>query len=156
MSKVDRKRPLILVTNDDGITAPGIIALARALEDLGDVAVIAPDTNRSGISHAISLLRPLRARTVRPSWWTVDGTPTDCVYLAIHQLLERKPTVVLSGINAGPNMSYDVHYSGTLGAAVEGTLLGIPSIAVSLVDPVRASCSSVATALALSNRARPR
>ena len=128
------RRPFILVTNDDGVMAPGIEALAAELEQVGDVRVMAPDRNRSGVSHAISLLRPLRASEIRPHWWMVDGTPADCVYLGVHELLPRRPDLVVSGINAGPNMSFDVHYSGTVGAAVEGTLMGIPSIAVSLVD----------------------
>lgn len=132
-------RPLILVTNDDGVMAPGLRALAEAAATLGDVVVLAPDRNRSGVSHMISLLRPLRATEVQPSWWMVDGSPADCVYLGVHELLPRRPDLVLSGVNAGPNMSFDVHYSGTVGAAMEGTLLGVPSVAVSLTDPVRGS-----------------
>lgn len=128
-------RPLILVTNDDGILAPGIQALAEAASALGDVAVVAPDRNRSGVSHMISLMQPLRAQPVGEHRWAVDGSPADCVYLGIHELLPRRPDLVLSGVNAGPNMSFDVHYSGTVGAAMEGTLLGVPSIASSLIDP---------------------
>ncbi|MEO1233343.1 MAG: 5'/3'-nucleotidase SurE [Myxococcota bacterium] len=86
------------------------------------------------MSSAISLHRPLRALEVRPGWWSVDGTPADCVYLGAHELLPRRPSLVLSGVNAGPNMSFDVHYSGTVGGAMEGTLLGVPGIAVSLTD----------------------
>lgn len=130
-------RPLILVTNDDGVMAPGIAALAAELETIGDVRVLAPDRNRSGASHAITLLRPLRAHKIRPNWWMVDGTPADCVYLGVHEVLPRRPDLVVSGINAGPNLSFDVHYSGTVGGAMEGTLLGIPSIAVSLTNPRR-------------------
>ena len=133
------ERPLILVTNDDGVAARGIEALARAAKDLGEVVVFAPDRNRSGVSHMISLMAPLRCIEVRPGWWQTEGTPADCVYLAVHGLLDRKPDLVLSGVNAGPNLSFDVHYSGTVGAAFEGTLLGIPSIAVSLTDPVNGS-----------------
>lgn len=132
-------RPLILVTNDDGVMAPGLRALAEAADGVGDVVVLAPDRNRSGVSHMISLLRPLRAHAVRERWWMVDGSPADCVYLGVHELLPRKPDLVLSGVNAGPNMSFDVHYSGTVGAAMEGTLLGVRSVAVSLVDPQRGS-----------------
>ena len=132
-------RPLILVTNDDGVMAPGIAALASALSSLADVIVMAPDRDRSGVSHAITLLQPLRAHEIRPHWWMVDGSPADCVYLAIHEMLPRRPDLVLSGINAGPNLSFDVHYSGTVGAAMEGTLLGIPSVAVSLTDPKEGS-----------------
>jgi 5'-nucleotidase len=128
----DPHRPLILVTNDDGIQAPGIRALAESLYPLGEVWVLAPDRNRSGVSHMISLMRPLRCSEVQPRWWQIDGSPADCVYLGIHSMLPRRPSLVMSGINAGPNLSYDVHYSGTVGAAQEGTLLGVPSIAVSL------------------------
>lgn len=131
----EQQRPLILVTNDDGVMAPGLEALARAAAPLGDVVVSAPDRNRSGVSHMITLMRPLRAQPTRENWWMVDGSPADCVYLAVHELLPRRPDLVLSGVNAGPNLSFDVHYSGTVGAAMEGTLLGIPSIAVSLMDP---------------------
>ena len=130
----DAHRPLILVTNDDGIHSPGIAALASALEALGEVVVVAPDRNRSGVSHSISLMRPLRGHELKPRWWQIDGTPADCVYLAHHQLLSRSPSLVVSGINAGPNLSFDVHYSGTVGAAFEGTLLGVPSIALSLTN----------------------
>lgn len=126
--------PLILVTNDDGVMAPGIEALAEAASVLGEVVVIAPDRNQSGISHAISLHRPLRAHEIRPGWLMVDGTPADCVYLGLHELLPRTPDLVLSGVNAGANMSFDVHYSGTVGGAMEGTLLGVPAIASSLTD----------------------
>ena len=128
------QKPLILVSNDDGINARGIVALAEALGPLGEVAVIAPDRNRSGVSHMISLHQPLRADEIRPNWWAVDGSPADCVYLGVLELLQRKPDILFSGINAGANLSFDVHYSGTVGAAVEGTLLGIPSVAVSLTD----------------------
>jgi 5'-nucleotidase len=127
--------PLILVTNDDGVHEPGIKALAEALAPLGEVVVIGPDRNCSGVSHKISLLHPLRGIQLRDGWWQVDGSPADCVYLGVHQLLPRRPALVVSGINAGPNLSFDVHYSGTVGAAFEGTLLGVPSIAVSLTDP---------------------
>lgn len=128
-------RPLVLVTNDDGVHEPGIAALAEAISAIAEVVVIAPDRNCSGMSHRISLLQPLRGIEVRPGWWQVDGSPADCVYLGVHELLPRRPDLVISGINAGPNMSFDVHYSGTVGAAMEGTLLGIPSIAVSLTHP---------------------
>jgi len=127
--------PLILVTNDDGVHEPGIKALAEGLAPLGEVVVIGPDRNCSGVSHKISLLHPLRGIELKPGWWQVDGSPADCVYLGVHQLLSRRPSLVVSGINAGPNLSFDVHYSGTVGAAFEGTLLGVPSLAVSLTDP---------------------
>lgn len=135
LDQLGRERPLILVTNDDGVHAPGIEALAEAAAALGDVAVIGPDRNRSGVSHMISLMAPLRAHRVRPGWRSIDGSPADCVYLAAHELLPRTPDLVLSGVNAGPNLSFDVHYSGTVGAAMEGTLLGAPAIAISLTEP---------------------
>lgn len=133
------ERPLILVTNDDGITSRGIQALAEALSDIGEVVVVAPDRNRTGVGHMISLHDPIRCREVRPGWWSSEGTPTDCVYLAVVEILPRRPSLVISGINAGPNLSHDVHYSGTVAAAVEGTLFEISSIAVSLIDPANGS-----------------
>lgn len=136
---VKGEAPLILVTNDDGVHAPGIAALAAAVSDLGQVLVVAPDRNCSGLSHKISLMQPLRTIEIRPGWWQVDGAPADCVYLGVHELLPRRPDLILSGVNSGPNLSFDVHYSGTVGAAMEGTLLGIPSIAISLTHPHRGS-----------------
>ncbi len=127
-------RPLILVTNDDGIRAPGIRLLAEALGDLGEVAVYAPDRQRSATGHSVSLHHPLRVTTLRAGWHMVDGTPTDCVMLAVRMLLGRKPDLVVSGINDGANLGDDVTYSGTVAGAYEGMLLGIPSIAVSDVS----------------------
>jgi 5'-nucleotidase len=133
-------RPLILVTNDDGITSRGIQALAEAMSDLGETIVVAPDRNRSGVAHMISLLSPIRCREVRPGWWASEGSPTDCVYLAVVELYaQRKFSLVVSGINHGPNLSHDVHYSGTVAGAIEGTLFEISSIAVSLTDPAGGS-----------------
>lgn len=126
--------PLILITNDDGVHARGIKVLAEAIRSLGRVVVVAPDRNCSGVSHMISLHRILRSHELDPDVHSVEGSPADCVYLGVHELLDRKPDLVVSGVNAGPNLSFDTHYSGTVGAAFEGTLLGIPSIAVSLVD----------------------
>lgn len=129
----------ILITNDDGIFAPGIKALAAAFRQLGDVLVVAPDAERSASGHALTLQHPLRMTEIGPDEWSVTGTPTDCVLLAVHAILKGgKPDLVVSGINTGPNMGDDVTYSGTVSAAFEGTLLGIPSIAVSLAtfDPV--------------------
>lgn len=123
----------ILVTNDDGINAPGIVALAGALEKIGDVAVVAPDRERSAVSHALTLHHPLRAECLAPGRYSVDGTPTDCVNLGIHSLLDFHPDLVVSGINRGANMGDDVTYSGTVAAAMEATLMGIPAFAVSLV-----------------------
>ncbi len=127
-------RPLILVTNDDGFDAPGIRALAESAEALGEVAVVAPDGNRSGVGRGITLGRALRARPTGHLRWKVDGTPVDCVYLALHELLPRRPALVFSGVNRGPNLADDVGYSGTVAGAMEGALVGVPSVAVSLVD----------------------
>ncbi len=122
----------ILVTNDDGVNAPGITALATALRSLGRVAVVAPDREQSAIGHAITLHHPLRADQIADDVYAVSGTPTDCVNIAIHNLLDFKPDLVVSGINRGANMGDDVTYSGTVSAAMEATLMGIPAIAVSL------------------------
>ncbi len=112
--------------------APGIHALAEALADVADVMVAAPDRERSATSHAISLDRPLRVEQVRPNVFSIDGTPVDCVYLALLHLVPRTPDLCLSGINNGFNLGSDVFYSGTVGAAIEATLRGVPSVAVSL------------------------
>ncbi len=123
---------MILISNDDGIHSEGLKALRDALASLDEVVVVAPDRERSAVSHSLTLHRPLRAEEIRPGWYAVDGTPTDCVLLAVHRVLERRPRLVVSGINRGVNLGDDVHYSGTVSAAKEGTLLDIPSIAVSL------------------------
>ncbi len=125
-------RRLILVTNDDGYGAAGLEALIKAMGDLGEVFVVAPDRERSGVSHAITLNHPLRVKACGPSRFTCDGTPTDCVFLGIHNLMPRAPDLVVSGINHGPNLADDVTYSGTVAGAMEGTIMGIPSVAVSL------------------------
>lgn len=130
----------ILVTNDDGVEAAGLGEMARAMALLGRVTVVAPDRERSGTSHSLTLRRPLRVRWLGERVASVDGTPTDCVLLAVHDLLGRPPDVVVSGVNHGPNLGNDVIYSGTVAAAYEGTILGIPSLAVSLVPaPGRAA-----------------
>lgn len=123
----------ILVSNDDGYFAPGIIELARALEELAEVTVVAPERDRSGASNSLTLDRPLTVRRAQNGYLFVNGTPTDCVHLAVTGLLDRLPDVVISGINHGANMGDDTIYSGTVAAATEGFLLGIPSIAISLV-----------------------
>lgn len=128
-----KEKKLILVSNDDGIHSPGIKKLASALRRLGTVYVVAPDRERSASSHSLTLHRPLRMTEIGPNLVAVDGTPTDSINLAVHGVLPRKPDCVVSGINAGANLGEDVSYSGTVSAAMEGTLLGIPSIAVSLV-----------------------
>ncbi len=124
----------ILVTNDDGVQAPGIIALARAMQTLGEVTVVAPNRNRSGASNSLSLQNPIRAVRLENGFYSVEGTPTDCVHLAITGLLKEKPDIVVSGINAGCNLGDDIFYSGTVAAAMEGRLLGLPSVAISLQD----------------------
>lgn len=125
--------PRILVSNDDGIHARGLAALIGAAEGLGEVWVVAPEHEQSATSHALSLHRPLRIRKVEERRFAVDGTPADCVYVAVNHLMkDARPTLVLSGINHGPNLADDVIYSGTVAAAMEGSLLGVPSIAFSL------------------------
>jgi len=123
----------ILVSNDDGIHSAGLAALAEALAAIGDVVVVAPDREQSACSHALTLHRPLRIDDAGPGRYAVDGTPTDCVNLAVNAILPEKPTLLVSGINRGANLGDDVTYSGTVSAAMEGTLLGVPSIAMSLV-----------------------
>ena len=125
----------ILCTNDDGYMAPGLAILGSAARRLGSVHVVAPDREQSATSHSLTLHHPLRARTGPGGASVVDGTPTDCVILALSALLEERPTVCLSGVNHGSNMGEDVLYSGTVAAAMEATVLGIPSIAVSFVGP---------------------
>jgi len=123
----------ILVSNDDGYNAEGILALTAAMEPLGEVWVVAPESQQSAASHAISLHRPLRLRELGPRRFAVDGTPTDCSYLAINHLMrDARPTIAVSGINHGPNLADDVTYSGTVAAAMEASILGIPAIAFSL------------------------
>jgi 5'-nucleotidase len=123
--------PTILVTNDDGIHSEGLRALAEALAPVGEVTVVAPDRERSAAGHALTLHRPLRASEMAPRWYRVDGTPTDCVTLAIMGMLKSRPRLVVAGINLGTNLGDDVTYSGTVSAAMEGTLLGIPAFAIS-------------------------
>lgn len=126
--------PLILLTNDDGIQAPGLRVLAESLAPLGEIQVFAPDRERSAVGHGISLHHPLRVKQVREGWHSVDGTPADCVLLAVRSLLGRRPDLVVSGINMGANLGDDVTYSGTVAGAREGMLLDIPAIAISNVD----------------------
>lgn len=129
---VASSRPLVLVTNDDGIRSPNILALATALEAIGDVTVVAPDREQSATSHAMTIRQPLRISPVGPRWFAVEGTPTDCVNLAFFHVLERAPDLVVSGINAGFNLGEDVTYSGTVAGALEGRILGARSMAVSV------------------------
>lgn len=123
----------ILISNDDGYMAEGIQALAKALSDLGEITVVAPDRNRSGASNSLTLENPLRLNQLENGVYRVEGTPTDCVHLAITGLLDDEPDMVVSGINAGANLGDDVLYSGTVAAAMEGRFLGLPAIAISLV-----------------------
>ena len=124
----------ILVSNDDGYFAPGLAALADAMRTLGDVTVVAPEQNQSGSSHSLTLHRPLSVQETDHGIRYVNGTPTDCVHIAMTGLLDHRPDVIVSGINNGLNMGDDTIYSGTVAAAMEGFLFGIPSFAFSLVD----------------------
>ena len=158
-----------LVSNDDGVEAPGIRALAEALAALGEVVVCAPDREQSATSRSISLHRPLRIEKLEP-WgeggaierWAVDGTPTDAVYVGLHHVLKgRLPDVVASGINRGANLAADVHYSGTVAAAMEGCVFGLPSFAVSLVgrggrDYTHAAAFAASLAREIATRGLPR
>lgn len=126
---------LILVTNDDGILSPGLTVLADALSILGRVVVVAPDRERSAIGHSLTLHAPLRAEELKKDFFSVTGTPTDCVNLGIHGLLDAPPDIVVSGINRGGNLGDDVTYSGTVAAAMEATLMDVPAFAISLESP---------------------
>jgi len=123
---------IILVSNDDGISSEGITALEKSLADVGETYTVAPDREQNAMSHALTLHRPLRVHELGPKRLAVDGTPTDCVKLALTGLLPFRPDIVVSGINKGPNLGDDVIYSGTVSAAVESALLGVPAIAISL------------------------
>jgi 5'-nucleotidase len=123
----------ILLSNDDGYLSPGLACLAEAMATVATVDVVAPDRDRSGASNSLTLTRPLRVRKGFNGFFYIDGTPTDCVHLAITGLLEQEPDIVVSGINLGANLGDDVIYSGTVAAAMEGRFLGLPAIAVSLV-----------------------
>jgi 5'-nucleotidase len=147
--------PLILVTNDDGISAPGIHKLFCALSPLGKIAVVAPHTERSAVGHAITLSDPLRVSNFDKnghwSGFAVSGTPADCVKIAVSSLLDRKPDLIVSGINLGSNTGINAIYSGTVSAATEGAILGIPSIAISLttfIDPLFATAVHFARQIA--------
>ncbi len=124
----------ILLSNDDGYFAPGLVALAEALSGLGDIVVVAPEQNRSGASNSLTLDRPLLLKQAASGFYFVNGTPTDCVHLAVTGMLDYLPDIIVSGINSGANMGDDTIYSGTVAAATEGYLLGIPSIAISMTS----------------------
>lgn len=125
----------ILISNDDGVHAPGLAHLAEALSKIGNVTVVAPDRNRSGVSNSLTLDHPLRVVTTANGFYSVNGTPTDCVHIAVTGLLKEMPDIVVAGINEGSNLSDDVLYSGTVAAATEGRFLGLPSVAFSLAGP---------------------
>lgn len=125
----------ILVTNDDGISSPGITALAKALATIGEVWVVAPDRERTAVAHAVTLHKPLRLHQLGARTYAVNGTPVDCVNLALLKVMPKPPALVVSGINKGVNLGDDVMYSGTVSAAMEGTILGVPSVAVSQEGP---------------------
>jgi 5'-nucleotidase len=142
--------PVLLITNDDGVHAAGLAALARALDELGDVHVVAPEREQSACGHALTLHRPLRVERLGDRRFSVNGTPSDCVNLGILGFLPERPVLVVAGVNHGSNLGDDVTYSGTVSAAMEGTLLGVPSIAVSLAgggdfDGAAAVARTVAT-----------
>ena len=130
--------PVILVSNDDGVRSEGIEALADAMKALGAVYIVAPDRERSAAGHSLTLTHPLRVEKIGPRVYSVDGTPTDCVNLGVNGILRgKKIDLLVSGINKGANLGDDITYSGTVSAAIEGTLLGIPSVALSLVTRKR-------------------
>ena len=138
MAKATKKQPVILITNDDGINAPGISNLIEAVRGLGKIVVVAPDKPQSGMGHAITIGNPLRLHPVHifndVEAWQCSGTPVDCVKLAVDKVLHRKPDLCLSGINHGANHSINVIYSGTMSAAVEAAIESIPSVGFSLLD----------------------
>ena len=131
---MNSERPAFLLTNDDGYHADGILALEEGLREIGDVYVVAPEAEMSGASHSLTLSRPLRIRQIDERHWTVDGTPTDCVTLALNQILtpDLRPDICCSGINHGANLGDDATYSGTVAGALESTILGVPGLAFSL------------------------
>src|SRR5512136_1812655 len=128
------ERLMILVTNDDGIHSKGIIVLAKALQEIGNIFVVAPDSEQSAVAHSLTLHRPLRVEKIKKNFYAVDGTPADCIHLGVNTILRKRPRLIVSGINKGGNLADDIIYSGTVSAAFEGTLLGIPSFAISLVS----------------------
>ena len=128
------KKPLILLTNDDGFFSEGVRVLAQHLKKIGSIFVIAPDREKSATSLALTLHRPLKVQRIEENTFAVDGTPADCIYLPVKKLLPRKPELIISGLNQGPNLGQqDISYSGTVAAAIQGAYLQIPSIAVSLL-----------------------
>lgn len=128
------KKPVILLTNDDGVRAKGLRALYSGIKELGEVWVVAPKRERSGAGHSFTPKKSIRLKKIRKRWFGISGTPTDCILLAHYALIREPIDFIISGINHGPNLGEDVTYSGTVAAALEGTILGIPSLAVSVID----------------------
>ena len=124
---------VILVTNDDGVHSPGLHSLYNAMKELGDAYIVAPDRERSAVSHSLTMHRPLKVEKLRERIYSINGTPTDCVAIGIHKILPERPVLVVSGINKGANLGDDITYSGTVSAAIESTIMGIPACAISLV-----------------------
>ncbi len=139
----------ILLSNDDGVYAQGLSILAEALQDMADICIVAPDRDRSGASNSLTLSAPIRIKEIRDKVVSVEGTPTDCVHLAITGLLDKRPDMVMTGINSGSNLGDDVWYSGTVAAAMEGRFLGLPAVAISLVGEV---CRHYQTAAIVARR----
>lgn len=126
--------PIILVTNDDGVHSQGLISLFRSMQKLGDAYIIAPDRERSAVSHALTMHKPLKVDKLRKNIYSINGTPTDCIAIGVNKILPEKPVFIVSGINKGANLGDDITYSGTVSAAIEATIMGIPAFAVSLVS----------------------
>lgn len=142
----------VLITNDDGVGSQGIAALAAAIKEIADIVVVAPETEQSAVGHAITVSYPIRVAELSRDWYAVRGTPADCVKVAVKELLQDTPDMVISGINLGPNTGTHIIYSGTVSAATEGTILGIPSFAVSLgtyINPDFSFAAGFAKGLAL-------
>jgi len=135
----------ILVTNDDGIDTVGIKILAEAMAELGEVTVVAPSREMSGISHALTLGQPIEAEVIKPGWYAIGGTPTDCVYIARVKIMDGAIDLVVSGINNGANLGEDVHYSGTVAGAVEGSIFDIPALAFSMTAGLSVDLSEAAS-----------
>jgi len=129
---MNHRSKIILLTNDYGIHSPGLAALEEALSPLGRVVVIAPDRDNSAVSHSLTMNRPLKVTQLGKDRYTIDGTPTDCVAVGLKKILSHSPTLLVSGINTGPNLGDDISYSGTVSAAIEGTMYGVPSLAISV------------------------
>ncbi|OKY75892.1 MAG: 5'/3'-nucleotidase SurE [Desulfobulbaceae bacterium DB1] len=151
-------RPLLLLTNDDGVHAPGLRLLYQGMGELYRAVIVAPDRDNSAVSHSLSLHRPLKVKEVEQNIFAVNGTPADCITLAVEKILPAKPDLIISGINDGANLGHDISYSGTVSAAKEGTIRGVPSIAVSISgDPpyhfaTAVTCAARITRLILASR----